>query len=58
MIIEEHTSPDCLLHFVVDRTDGDLTLGFKHGSWHTHGDLLAGWYGIPEEAAVERTLHP
>ena len=42
-ILERHTSPDNLLHLVVDFTDGDWTIGFEGCAWHTHGDLLYCW---------------
>jgi hypothetical protein len=49
------TSRDGLLRFVVSRDDdGDVTLGFEGFPWHTHADLLIGYYGPTPDAAVER----
>jgi hypothetical protein len=54
-IMETHTSPDGALTFVVGRSDdGDVRLGFVGFPWHTHADVLAGAYGLPEEAAVAK----
>lgn len=51
-IVERHTSADGLLHLVVDLTDGDWSIGFEEGAWHTHGDILAatGYGDSPETA--------
>jgi hypothetical protein len=52
-IIEQHTSDDGLLKFVVHRDDdGDTTLGFEGFAWHTHADLLACRSELPEAEAV------
>ena len=52
-IIEQHTSPDGLLRFMVCRDAGDICLGFDGFPWHTHPDLLAS-DGVTEEAAVRQ----
>lgn len=52
----KHVSLDGALMFVVQRKPGDITLGFEGTSWHTHGDLLAGEYGVPQEEAVARFM--
>lgn len=51
-IVERHTSPDGLLHLIVDLADdGDWSVGFDEFEWHTHGDLLTWEYGgLPEDA--------
>src|SRR5690348_7189941 len=51
-IVERHTSPDGLLHLIVDLAeDGDWSVGFEEFEWHTHGDLLVSRYGgLPESA--------
>lgn len=52
-ILEEHHSPDGFLHLLVTRDDGgDFTVGFAGYEWHTHGDILAWEYGLPEPEAV------
>src|SRR5947209_2994574 len=52
-IVEEHHSPDGFLRLVVQRADdGDTTIGFDGYAWHTHGDLLAWQYGLPEQEAI------
>lgn len=51
-IVERHTTPDGLLNFVVDVTDGDWSVGFEGVSDHTHGDILAGLHGGTPESAV------
>lgn len=48
------TSPDGTLTFTVEPGDGgNRILGFKDFPWHTHSNLLVGWYGASEEDAVE-----
>ena len=52
-----YTSSNEMLRFPVTRSDdGDVTLGFDGFPWHTHADLLVGWCGPSEEAAVHRFL--
>jgi hypothetical protein len=52
-IVEEHQSPDGLLRLIVTReSDGDVAVGFDGYSWHTHGDLLASFSGLPESEAI------
>ena len=52
----KYVSPDGTLTFVVQREPGDITLGFEGTPWHTHGGLLAGEYGLPQEEAVARFM--
>src|SRR5947209_3010616 len=52
--VQEHTTPDGALRFVVWREDGDTILGFDGYEWHTHGDLLTVEYELAEDAAVDR----
>jgi hypothetical protein len=52
-----YTSSDQVLRFRVTRgNDGDVTLGFDGSAWHTHANLLVGWYGLTEGAAVHRFI--
>ncbi|HYE19339.1 MAG TPA: hypothetical protein VEA69_12895 [Tepidisphaeraceae bacterium] len=54
-IVERHESSDRLLTLLVDVTDGDWTIGFEGGDWHTHGDLLDAWgCDGPPDAATRR----
>jgi hypothetical protein len=54
-IVEQHRSPDGSLTFTVERFDeGDYCLGFDGFPWHTHGDILACQFGVPEEAAIRQ----
>jgi hypothetical protein len=68
-VIEEHISVDGLLRFVACRDyDGDMTLGFavvcREGDndmtsrfyGHTHADILASLYGLPETEAVRNYI--
>jgi hypothetical protein len=50
----EHISPDGLLRFIVERDNGDVSLGFAGYGWHTHADLIAASFGMPEREAVSR----
>ena len=50
----EYTSPDGLLRFTIGRDGDDVSLGFAGMPWHTHADLLAGAFGVSEQAAVAR----
>lgn len=52
-----YTSPDGTLTFlVVTDDDGDVSLGFERGTWHTHADILAELQGTSEENAVARYI--
>jgi hypothetical protein len=51
-----YLSPDGTLTFLVEREAGDITLGFEGTPWHTHGDLLATAYGLPQKEAVARFI--
>jgi hypothetical protein len=52
-----YESPDGLLRFLVVRDeDGDVSLRFDRHVWHTHGDVLAATYRLPEEAAIDRFI--
>jgi hypothetical protein len=52
-VVEQHTSDDGLLKFMVCRDDdGDMALGFEGFAWHTHADLLRKLYGLPHDDAV------
>ena len=52
-IIEEHHSTDRLLRLIVTRyASGDVSIGFDGYGWHTHGDMLALIYNLPEEEAI------
>lgn len=56
-VVEEHTSPDQVLRLLVTRSDdGDMSVGFEHCSWHTHGDVLAALTGLPEAEAIRRLV--
>lgn len=52
-ILEQHTSPDGFLKFVVCRDTDAICLGFDGFAWHTHPELLAG-DGVSEDAAVRQ----
>jgi len=52
-ILEQHTTPDGFLKFVVCRNDDDVCLGFDGFAWHTHPELLAD-DGVSEDVAVRR----
>lgn len=58
MIIERHTSPDGLINLIVDlyRDDqlADYSIGLEGFASHTHGDILAGSRGLPEEEAIRQ----
>jgi hypothetical protein len=50
-----YTSAEHVLRFRVTKSiDGGVTLGFDGSPWHTHANLLVGWYGPSEDAAVHR----
>ena len=51
---QEHISPDGILRLVVWYEGDDSILGFDGYEWHTHGDMLASQYGLPEGEAIER----
>jgi hypothetical protein len=51
-----YVSPDGALTFVVAREAGDATLGFAGMQWHTHADVLASEYGVPQDEAVDRFI--
>lgn len=53
-IVERHTTPDGLLNFFVDLTDGDWSIGFDSVPAHTHGDVLAAMNGGSPESAVRK----
>ena len=56
-ILEEHSSPDGFLRLIVTRDDtGDTTIGFDGYQWHTHGDILAAVYKLPEEEAIREYI--
>ncbi len=50
----EYISPDGLLRFIIERDDGDVSLGFAGYEWHTHADLLAEAFGVSEQEAIAR----
>ena len=50
----EHISPDGLLRFIIAQDNDDVSLGFAGYAWHTHADLLAASFGLPEREAIER----
>jgi hypothetical protein len=51
--VQTFVSPDGALRFYVSTEEaGDVTLGFEGFPWHTHADLLVGFYGENEKAAV------
>lgn len=52
--VTEHISPDGLLRFVIERDGDDLSLGFAGYPWHTHADILAASFGVPEQVAIAR----
>ncbi|PVE24719.1 hypothetical protein DC522_08830 [Microvirga sp. KLBC 81] len=52
MILEEHTTSDGLLTLIVQQFDDGPAIGFAGLSWHTHPDLLVGYYGDDEEKAL------
>jgi hypothetical protein len=49
---ETYVSPDGTLTFLVVREPGDISLGFRDATWHTHGDILAALSGLPVQQAV------
>jgi len=52
-VVEQHTSNDGLLKFIVCRDDdGEMALGFDGLVWHTHADILASLSGLPHADAV------
>lgn len=51
-VIQEHESPDGLLHLFLDREGEDIIVGFAGSEWHTHADLLAPTYGPTEDEAL------
>ena len=57
-IIEEHLSPDGLLHLTVTRDEsGDTSIGFDVGPSRTHGSILGELYGLPEEEAIRQYIN-
>src|SRR4051794_14773365 len=57
-LLEEHVSPDGVLRFQVTRdpSSGQTILGFAGFCWHTHPDLLAAAYGMPEAEAIRKCV--
>src|SRR5262245_23848066 len=55
---QRYDSPDGRLHFIVvtDHT-GDISLGFDGFTWHTHADILAAEYQLPESEAVNHFIN-
>lgn len=51
--ISKYVSPDGALTFVVVTEDGDSCIGFEGYFSHTHGDMIATMYGLPEEEAED-----
>lgn len=51
-VLQRHESPDELLCLLVGDSDGNTCIGFDGFIWHTHGDILAALFGLPEEEAV------
>jgi hypothetical protein len=39
-VIEQHTTPDGLLRFIVEDYGNDIALGFDGFPWHTHPECL------------------
>jgi hypothetical protein len=52
--LERHVSQDGILILRVWEDDGDISIGFENFVWHTHGDLLAGSYGLGETEAIRQ----
>jgi len=44
--------PNNFGNLIICVEDGELLIGLKDHSWHTHGDILAEEWGIPQEQAV------
>ena len=38
---ERYPTPDATLTLLVQRDDGDITIGFDGYPWHTHADIIA-----------------
>ncbi|WP_165253312.1 hypothetical protein [Paludisphaera soli] len=57
-LIEEYVGPDGALRFQVTRdpASGETILGFAGYCWHTHPELLAAGYGLPEPEAVRKSI--
>lgn len=51
--MQRHTSPDGVLTFIVRRDSDDVMLGFEGFGWHTHADILAALYDMPQSLAVD-----
>jgi hypothetical protein len=49
-----YASPDGLLRLIVQSEEADISIGFEGYPWHTHADILAAIYDLPEAEAVAR----
>jgi hypothetical protein len=53
--LERHRSQDGSLQLIVSKDDdGDVSLGFANGRWHTHADVLAATYRCSVQTAIRR----
>ena len=52
-VLQTFTSPDGFLKLLVVRSGEDISIGFDGSDWHTHPDIIAYEYGVPEEQAVD-----
>jgi hypothetical protein len=53
---QQYLSPDKQLRLLVTVPDGDITIGFGGCPAHTHGSILAQFYGCDEDAAAWRFI--
>jgi hypothetical protein len=58
---EQHISPDGLITLAVAQENIDKIIGFvdfqgKCFQWHTHGDLLVEFSGLPEDLAIRKFI--
>ncbi len=53
-LVAEYISSDGILRFIIERDGDDVSLGFAGYAWHTHADLLAASFGVPEQVAIAR----
>ena len=54
-IVEQHTTPDGILKFVVCQDADGISMGFDGFAWHTHPELLAD-DGLTEDAAMRQFI--
>jgi hypothetical protein len=52
---ERYPIPDTTLTLLVQRDDGDITIGFDGYPWHTHADIIADLLGQRDPESALKT---